>query len=80
MSAPLSTPPAARWTWASTSSSTPATKACLDYADYLDYLADDAQTDAVVGYVEGLRDGARFVGAAAAAACGGQAADRAQGR
>ncbi len=40
-------------------------EACLDYADYLDYLADDAQTDAVVGYVEGLRNGARFVDAAA---------------
>ncbi|CAG2159231.1 acetate--CoA ligase family protein [Cupriavidus numazuensis] len=40
-------------------------EACLDYADYLDYLADDAQTGAVVGYVEGLRNGPRFIDAAA---------------
>ncbi|WP_427306027.1 acetate--CoA ligase family protein [Cupriavidus sp. H39] len=40
-------------------------EACLDYADYLDYLADDAQTGAVVGYVEGLRNGNRFLSAAA---------------
>ncbi|CAG9182905.1 Trans-feruloyl-CoA synthase FCS1 [Cupriavidus pinatubonensis] len=40
-------------------------EACVDYADYLDFLADDAQTGAVVGYVEGLRNGARFIDAAA---------------
>ena len=40
-------------------------EACLDYADYLDYLADDAQTGAVAGYVEGLRNGPRFIDAAA---------------
>ncbi|MGO4331757.1 acetate--CoA ligase family protein, partial [Cupriavidus sp. M-11] len=40
-------------------------EACLDYADYLAYLADDPQTQAVVGYVEGLRDGPRFLDAAA---------------
>ncbi|GLC91901.1 hypothetical protein Tamer19_13090 [Cupriavidus sp. TA19] len=40
-------------------------EACLDYADYLDYLADDARTGAVVGYVEGLRSGPRFIDAAA---------------
>ncbi|MBB3008713.1 acetate--CoA ligase family protein [Cupriavidus alkaliphilus] len=40
-------------------------EACLDYADYLDYLAGDAQTGIVVGYVEGLRDGPRFIDAAA---------------
>ncbi|AGW95044.1 MULTISPECIES: acetate--CoA ligase family protein [Cupriavidus] len=40
-------------------------EACLDYADYLDYLADDAHTGAVVGYVEGLRNGPRFINAAA---------------
>ncbi|CAG2153552.1 Trans-feruloyl-CoA synthase FCS1 [Cupriavidus yeoncheonensis] len=40
-------------------------EACLDYADYLDYLADDAQTGAVVGYLEGLRNGPRFIEAAA---------------
>jgi acyl-CoA synthetase (NDP forming) len=40
-------------------------EACLDYADYLDYLADEVQTGAVVGYVEGLRNGPRFIDAAA---------------
>lgn len=40
-------------------------EACLDYADYLDYLADDPQTAAVVGYVEGLRNGSGFIDAAA---------------
>ncbi|WP_116382014.1 acetate--CoA ligase family protein [Cupriavidus taiwanensis] len=40
-------------------------EACLDYADYLDYLAGDAQTGTVVGYVEGLRNGPRFIDAAA---------------
>jgi len=39
-------------------------EACLDYADYLGWLADDVQTHTVVGYVEGLRDGPRFVDAA----------------
>ncbi|KWR74631.1 acetate--CoA ligase family protein [Cupriavidus sp. IDO] len=40
-------------------------EACLDYADYLDFLADDPQTGSVVGYVEGLRNGSRFIDAAA---------------
>ncbi|MCY1206271.1 Protein lysine acetyltransferase Pat [compost metagenome] len=40
-------------------------EACLDYSDYLDYLADDPQTAAVVGYVEGLRNGSGFIEAAA---------------
>ena len=39
-------------------------EACLEFSQYLHYLADDAQTHAVIGYVEGLRDGAGFIAAA----------------
>ncbi len=39
-------------------------EACVDFADYLDHLADDAGTGCVVGYVEELRDGPRFIDAA----------------
>jgi acyl-CoA synthetase (NDP forming) len=39
-------------------------EACLDFSDYLDYLATDAGTEAVAGYVEGLRDGPKFIAAA----------------
>jgi len=39
-------------------------EACLEFSHFLDYLAEDAQTHAVIGYVEGLRDGARFLNAA----------------
>jgi acyl-CoA synthetase (NDP forming) len=36
-------------------------EACLEYSQYLDYLAEDPGTRAAVGYVEGLRNGARFI-------------------
>jgi len=39
-------------------------EACLDAADYLDYLADDPKTLAIAGYIEGLRDGDKFMAAA----------------
>lgn len=35
-------------------------EACLEFSDYLDYYAQHPGTDAVVGYVEGLRDGDKF--------------------
>lgn len=39
-------------------------EAGLEFAQYLDYLVDDEDTHAVIGYVEGLRDGHRFMDAA----------------
>jgi acyl-CoA synthetase (NDP forming) len=36
-------------------------EACLEFSQYLAYLAEDAGTRTVIGYVEGLRDGARFI-------------------
>jgi len=36
-------------------------EAVLQVADYLEYLADDNDTSAVLAYVEGFRDGRRFV-------------------
>lgn len=39
-------------------------EACLEYAQYLEYLSNDPETHAVIGYVEGLRNGERFVRAA----------------
>ena len=39
-------------------------EACVEYAEYLDYLADDPQTTAVLGYIEQLRNGERFIEAA----------------
>lgn len=36
-------------------------EACLDFAQYLEYLAADPQTQIVLGYIEQLRDGDRFV-------------------
>lgn len=39
-------------------------EADLDFADYLSYLADDKETDAVIGYIEALRDGEAFCAAA----------------
>ncbi|HYM16549.1 MAG TPA: CoA-binding protein [Dehalococcoidia bacterium] len=33
----------------------------LDVPDYLDYLADDAETKVIAMYIEGVKDGARFV-------------------
>lgn len=35
-------------------------EACVEFAEYLEYLADRPGTEAIVGYVEGLRDGPRF--------------------
>ncbi|MEK7695459.1 MAG: CoA-binding protein, partial [Pseudomonadota bacterium] len=43
-------------------------EACIDYSAYLEYLAQDPQTDVVIGYIEELRDGARFIEAASACA------------
>jgi acyl-CoA synthetase (NDP forming) len=39
-------------------------EAVLRIADYLDYLADDEHVSAVVAYIEGIRDGRRFLQAA----------------
>ncbi|WP_342066746.1 acetate--CoA ligase family protein [Achromobacter kerstersii] len=36
-------------------------EACLDFSQYLEYLAPDPQTEIVLGYIEQLRDGERFV-------------------
>nr|WP_314359763.1 acetate--CoA ligase family protein [uncultured Achromobacter sp.] len=36
-------------------------EACLDFSQYLEYLAADAHTEIVLGYIEQLRDGERFV-------------------
>jgi len=36
-------------------------EAVLQVADYLEYLADDTETSVVLGYIEGLRDGHRFL-------------------
>lgn len=36
-------------------------EACLDFSRYLEYLAADPQTQIVLGYIEQLRDGERFV-------------------
>ncbi|HJV84519.1 MAG TPA: acetate--CoA ligase family protein [Noviherbaspirillum sp.] len=41
-------------------------EACVEFSEYLDYLAQDEQTDCVVGYVEQLRNGQRFIDAALA--------------
>lgn len=34
---------------------------CLDFTDYLAHLAEDPRVDKVLGYVEQIRDGARFM-------------------
>ncbi|OKO83051.1 acetate--CoA ligase family protein [Bradyrhizobium sp. AS23.2] len=39
-------------------------EACIEFSDYLDYLAGDGGTEAIAGYVEGLRDGSKFIDAA----------------
>ncbi|MDO8944733.1 MAG: CoA-binding protein, partial [Desulfobacterales bacterium] len=39
-------------------------EACLEFSEYLEFLAADDETDTVVGYIEQLRDGSRFVQAA----------------
>jgi acyl-CoA synthetase (NDP forming) len=36
-------------------------EAVLQIADYLDYLADDQQTSVILGYIEGFRDGRKFL-------------------
>jgi acyl-CoA synthetase (NDP forming) len=36
-------------------------EACLDFSQYLEYLAADPRTEIVLGYIEQLRDGERFV-------------------
>lgn len=41
-------------------------EACVDFAQYLEYLAQDAATEVCIGYIEELRDGPRFMAAAAA--------------
>ncbi len=40
-------------------------EACVDFSDYLDYLAGDPGTHSAVCYVEELRDGPKFLDAAA---------------
>lgn len=39
-------------------------EACVEFSEYLQFLAQDETTDCVVGYVEELRDGQRFIEAA----------------
>lgn len=39
-------------------------EACVDFAQYLEYLAQDDATEVAMGYIEELRDGARFMNAA----------------
>ncbi|MNF53296.1 hypothetical protein D3C84_346740 [compost metagenome] len=41
-------------------------EACVEYSEYLEFLAQDPQTDCVIGYIEQLRDGGRFIDAALA--------------
>ncbi|MBK0393706.1 acetate--CoA ligase family protein [Ramlibacter algicola] len=41
-------------------------EACVEFSEYLEYMAQDGQTDCVIGYVEQLRDGPRFIDAALA--------------
>lgn len=36
-------------------------EACVDFAEYLEFLADDPDTEVVLGYIEQLRDGPRFL-------------------
>lgn len=36
-------------------------EACVEYSEYLEFLAQDPNTDCVVGYVEQLRNGSRFI-------------------
>lgn len=40
-------------------------EACVDFSDYLDFLAEDPATASALCYVEQLRDGAKFLAAAA---------------
>ncbi|THJ31393.1 acetate--CoA ligase family protein [Lampropedia aestuarii] len=41
-------------------------EACVDFSQYLEYLAQDEATEVVMGYIEELRDGPRFIAAAQA--------------
>lgn len=36
-------------------------EAVVDFAEYLEYLANDADTEVILGYIEQLRDGPRFL-------------------
>lgn len=39
-------------------------EACVEYSEYLGYMAQDPNTDCVLGYIEQLRDGSGFIHAA----------------
>jgi acetate---CoA ligase (ADP-forming) len=41
-------------------------EACVEFSEYLEFLAQDEQTDCVIGYVEQLRNGRRFIDSALA--------------
>ena len=47
-------------------------EACVEFSEYLDFLAQDADTDCVIGYIEQLRNGERFIDAALAFAEAGK--------
>ncbi|MGJ7544565.1 acetate--CoA ligase family protein [Variovorax sp. LT1R16] len=47
-------------------------EATLEFSEYLSFLAQDAQTDCVIGYVEQLRHGPRFIDAALSLAAQGK--------
>ncbi len=36
-------------------------KAVLDETDFLEYLGDDPETEVILGYIEGVKDGQRFI-------------------
>lgn len=39
-------------------------EACIEFSEYLEFMAQDSSTDCVIGYVEQLRNGPRFIDAA----------------
>ena len=47
-------------------------QADLDLCDFLDFLADDAATEVICAYIEGVKDGGRFVEAARRAQAAGK--------
>ncbi|MES2260309.1 MAG: acetate--CoA ligase family protein [Pseudomonadota bacterium] len=47
-------------------------EACVEFSEYLEFLAQDEQTDSVIGYIEQLRNGERFIDAALAFAEAGK--------
>ncbi len=47
-------------------------EAVLDFTDFLEHLADDPQVTLILGYIEGVRDGRRFVTAARRARAAGK--------